>query len=190
MLVQGRLVGGVLGAPEKACSTEAGAKGPFIFPICAVRPRGQEHTSATPIGWTDHIWTFRELLTAMFGNSSSTFPTQYPRMYPCASVPQPPMSAAPFSRKGHIARGRRAPTHLQQRGTRVPAADSGHAVGERSPHNQPRPAPGDHGGFGRVTLGFYAVHVLRSTVVQNSLHAYSHFYMTLYRFPAAVLAPR
>ncbi len=36
----------------------------------------------------------------------------------------------------------------------------------------------DHGGFGRVTLGFDAVNLLRNAAVQNSVHTYSHFYMT------------
>jgi hypothetical protein len=36
--------------------------------IChgAIRPRWQEHTPAMAAGLTDHVWTFRELLTARF----------------------------------------------------------------------------------------------------------------------------
>src|SRR5262245_44034760 len=34
-----------------------------------------------------------------------------------------------------------------------------------------------HGGFGRVVLGFHAVDILCDAVIQNSLHAYSHFYI-------------
>jgi hypothetical protein len=36
----------------------------------------------------------------------------------------------------------------------------------------------NHGSFGRVALGFDAVHVLRNAVIQNSLHAYSYLYVT------------
>jgi hypothetical protein len=32
----------------------------------AIRPRWQEHTPAMAAGVTDHVWTFRELLTAKF----------------------------------------------------------------------------------------------------------------------------
>jgi hypothetical protein len=35
-------------------------------PHGAIRPRWRHHTPAMAAGLTDHVWTFRELLTAKF----------------------------------------------------------------------------------------------------------------------------